>query len=137
VDQGNLAEALKSFRDGLAIRDRLAQADPGNAGWQRDLAVSHERMGDVQRDLNHPAEAQTAFEQALAIYESLLMSNPENTYFLVSSTVPLMRLGDLDPNRRKAYFERALKILKDLNAAGRLEPRRKGSIAWLESRLGQ
>jgi hypothetical protein len=28
VDQGNLPEALKSYRDALAIRDRLAQADP-------------------------------------------------------------------------------------------------------------
>jgi len=37
--------------------------------------------------------------------------------FLVSSTVPLMRLGDLDANGRKTYFERALKILKDLDAA--------------------
>ena len=137
VAQGNLPEALKTFRDGLAIRERLAQADPGNAGWQRDLAVSHERIGDVERDLDHPAEAQTAFGRALAIYESLLTANPENTYFLVSSTVPLMRLGDLDPSRQKTYFERALKILKDLDAAGRLEPRRRGSIAWLESRLGQ
>jgi hypothetical protein len=33
---GQSAGALKSFRDGLAIRDRLAKADPGNAGWQRD-----------------------------------------------------------------------------------------------------
>jgi hypothetical protein len=47
-----------------------------------------------------------------------------------------MRLGDLDPDRRKAYFERALKILTDLDAAGRLEPGRKSSIAWLEGRLG-
>jgi tetratricopeptide (TPR) repeat protein len=136
VAQGDLPAALKSFRASHDIFDRLAQTDPSNAGWQRDLAVSHERIGDVERDLNHPAEARTAFERALAIYESLLASNPENTYFLVSSTVPLMRLGDLDPNRRKAYFERALKILKDLDAAGRLEPGRKGLIAWLESKLG-
>ena len=40
VAQGNLPEALKSYRDGLAIRERLAKADPGNAGWQRDLSVS-------------------------------------------------------------------------------------------------
>jgi len=39
VAQGNSSEALKSYRDGLAIRDRLAHADPGNAGWQRDLSV--------------------------------------------------------------------------------------------------
>ena len=47
VAQGNLPEALKSYRDGLAIRDRLAKADPGNAGWQRDLSVSYDRVGDV------------------------------------------------------------------------------------------
>ena len=40
VDQGNLPEALKAYRDSLAIAERLAQADPGNAGWQRDLSVS-------------------------------------------------------------------------------------------------
>ena len=40
VAQGDLAGALKSYRDSLAITDRLAQSDPGNAGWQRDLSVS-------------------------------------------------------------------------------------------------
>ena len=29
--QGNLAEALKSYRDGLAVADRLTKANPGNA----------------------------------------------------------------------------------------------------------
>ena len=42
--QGNLAEALKSFRDRLAIRDRLAKAAPGNAGWQFDLVVSNWKL---------------------------------------------------------------------------------------------
>ena len=41
---GNLPEALKSFRDGLAIADRLAKADPGNAGWQVDLVVSNWKL---------------------------------------------------------------------------------------------
>ena len=44
---GRTAEALKAFGDGLGIRDRLAKADPGNAGWQRDLSVSYDRIGDV------------------------------------------------------------------------------------------
>lgn len=54
VAQGDLAGALTSYRDSLAIRDRLADADPGNAGWQRDLSVSLNKVGDVQvaqRDL--------------------------------------------------------------------------------------
>jgi hypothetical protein len=33
----------------LAIGKRLAKADPGNAGWQRDLSVSHDRQGLVAR----------------------------------------------------------------------------------------
>ena len=45
--QGNLTAALESYQASLAIRERLARADPGNAGWQRDLSVSHERIGDV------------------------------------------------------------------------------------------
>ena len=48
VAQGDLAGALKSYRDSLAIRERLAQSDPGNADWQRDLSVSYDRAGDVQ-----------------------------------------------------------------------------------------
>ena len=60
VAQGNLAEALTSFRDGLAIRDRLAQADPGNAGWQRDLSVSYNKIGDVLKAQGNLAEALTS-----------------------------------------------------------------------------
>jgi tetratricopeptide (TPR) repeat protein len=46
--QGDLAGALTSYRDSLAIIDRLAQSDPGNATWQRDLSVAYSRIGDVQ-----------------------------------------------------------------------------------------
>ena len=60
VAQGNLPEALKSFRDGLAIADRLAQADPGNALWQRDLSVSYNKIGDVLVAQGNLAEALTS-----------------------------------------------------------------------------
>ena len=38
VAQGKLPEALTAYRASLAIAERLAKADPGNAGWQRDLS---------------------------------------------------------------------------------------------------
>jgi tetratricopeptide (TPR) repeat protein len=44
---GNLAAAFKDYQASLAIRDRLAKSDPGNAGWQRDLSVSLNKVGDV------------------------------------------------------------------------------------------
>jgi tetratricopeptide (TPR) repeat protein len=42
--QGNLADALQSYRDSHAIADRLARADPGNAGWQTDIIASNAKL---------------------------------------------------------------------------------------------
>ena len=41
--RGDLAGARQSYNDGLAIADRLATSDPGNAGWQHDLSVSYDK----------------------------------------------------------------------------------------------
>jgi hypothetical protein len=40
---------MKSFRDGLAIADRLAKAHPGNARWQRDLLGSYAKLANAYR----------------------------------------------------------------------------------------
>ena len=53
--RATLRGALKSYRDSLAITERLAKSDPGNAGWQRDLSVSHHKVGDVQVAQGDPA----------------------------------------------------------------------------------
>ena len=47
VAQGDLPAALTSYRDSLAISDRLAKADPGNAGRRYDIGISNERIGDI------------------------------------------------------------------------------------------
>jgi membrane-associated protease RseP (regulator of RpoE activity) len=46
--RGDLNSALNSYNAGLAIVERLAKSDPSNAGWQRELSVSDNRIGDVQ-----------------------------------------------------------------------------------------
>src|SRR5690242_14093805 len=40
----SLAEALQAYRDSLATREQLARAEPDNAQWQRDVAVSHSKL---------------------------------------------------------------------------------------------
>lgn len=69
--QGNLTEALKFFRDGLAITERLAKADPNNVGWQRDLSVSYNRVGVVLEKQGNLTEARTCLQKALAILKHL------------------------------------------------------------------
>ena len=63
VAQGDLAGALKSYRDSLAIAERLAQSDPGNAGWQRDLAISYARLANVYRQSGDREKALAALRQ--------------------------------------------------------------------------
>lgn len=63
--QGDLPAALAAYDASLAIRKRLADADPGNAEWQRDLIVSHvklaewfsEQPGDAARVRQHYRQA--------------------------------------------------------------------------------
>ena len=47
--QGNLPEAQRLFGESLRIAQRLAESDPANAEWQRDLAASHQRQAMLAR----------------------------------------------------------------------------------------
>jgi predicted negative regulator of RcsB-dependent stress response len=71
VKQGNLPEALKSYRAGLAIAERLAGSDAGNADWQRDLSVSNNKIGDVLVKQGNLPEALKSYRAGLAIRERL------------------------------------------------------------------
>ena len=59
--QGDLPGALQAYTESKNIRDKLAAADPGNAGWQRDLSVSWNFIGNV-------AVAQGELDKALKAY---------------------------------------------------------------------
>lgn len=48
--QGDLDGALQSYRASLNIAERLAKADPGNAGWQRDLIVSYVKLSEISKN---------------------------------------------------------------------------------------
>ena len=57
LGQGNLGDALDSFRQSMAVRQRLVVSDPSNAGWQRDLSDSQESIGDVLRQQGNLGDA--------------------------------------------------------------------------------
>ena len=44
----NLGAALATYHEAQTIADQLAKSDPGNAVWQRDLAVGYGEIGKVQ-----------------------------------------------------------------------------------------
>jgi hypothetical protein len=60
------------------IRQRLAQADPGNAGWQRDLAVSYGRLAMLDAQQGARNDALSAFQQGREIVARLSQQSQDN-----------------------------------------------------------
>jgi hypothetical protein len=95
---------------GLAIVERLAVADRGNADWQRNLAVAYGHIGNVCIMLGKIEEAQANFRKALAITELLASGDPMNIKWQVELTELNRALainGD-DSARRFAFIVTAL-----------------------------
>ena len=133
--QKNPGEALPQFQASLEIREVIARGDPDNVGWQADLALALERVGSVFAELSRNEEAEAAYERALTIYATLLARAPDSASLLFGSAMPLIRLGILHRASGAIYYEKALAILKQLDATGRLDPRRRSMIDEIEKQL--
>ena len=74
--QGNLPDALDAFKASLAIRERLIKADPGNGGWQRDLAIGHGRVAMILARQEADSDARAAFTKGRDIIVNLQKKCP-------------------------------------------------------------
>jgi tetratricopeptide (TPR) repeat protein len=129
VVQGNLPGALKSFGDGLAIADRLAKSDPGNADWQRDLSVSYGKIGDVLVAQGNLPEALKSFRDGLAIADRLAKSDPGNALWQRDLSVSYNKIGDVLV--AQGNLPEALKSFRDGFAiADRLAKSDPGNALW-------
>lgn len=74
--QGNLVEALKSYRASLAIIERVAKSFPFIPNWQRYRSATYIKVGNVQQRQDDLAEAMKSFQAGLAITERFAKDNP-------------------------------------------------------------
>ncbi len=95
VAQGDLSGALESYRASMAIAERLAKADPNNAGWQRDLSVSYEKVGDLEERRGDIVAAVAAYERSLPIAQSLANRFPGHPQFQSDVAITNRRLTQL------------------------------------------
>jgi tetratricopeptide (TPR) repeat protein len=73
---GKSVEALTAHQKSLAIRQKLADANPSVTEFQVALSSSHNNIGHLLSDTGRPAEALEAHGQALAILQKLANANP-------------------------------------------------------------
>ena len=117
VARGNLLDALTSYRDSLAIAERLAKADPGDAQRQRDLSLSYDNVGDVLEAQGNLPDALKAYRDSLGIRERLAGVDPSNAAWQIDVLRAQWRLaahGD-DAAQRWAFIVSTLRRLKSEN----------------------
>ena len=75
--------------------ERLAAADPGNAQYQRDLTVSHSKLGDLAVALGDTTTAEQHYRTDLSIAERLAATDPDNAQYQRDLSISHDKLGNL------------------------------------------
>ena len=91
--RGQIVAALESYRESLAIRQKLASKDPSNTGWQRDLAVSYNNVGNAQRIQGDLAAALKSYQGFLAIARQLTAKETANVEWQRNLLISLNNIG--------------------------------------------
>ncbi|MBV8107835.1 MAG: DUF4062 domain-containing protein, partial [Hyphomicrobiales bacterium] len=129
VAQGDLAGALKSYSDGLAIIDRQVKSDPNNAARRRDLYAFHTFVGNVQVEQGDLAGALKSYNDGLAIIDRLTKSDPENAGWQRQLSVSYLKIGDVQV--AQGDLAGALKSYSDgLAIRDRLAKSDPGNAGW-------
>lgn len=117
------------FADSLRIAQRLADSDPGNAEWQRDLSISLIKNGDLMVAQGNLLEAQRLFTDSLRILQRLADSDPGNAGWQRDLSVSLNKLGDLAVAQRN--LPEAQRLFADaLRIRQRLADSDPGNAGW-------
>lgn len=78
ADQGDivrvrttLADARNNYEEAHRMARRLKSGNPSNTQWQRDLAVSHNKLGDVAKRQKKPGEAKDYWKKAYDVLSDI------------------------------------------------------------------
>lgn len=116
---GRHAEAAPHLQRSFQIRSAAAAANPGDARAQRDLALVHHRLGDIQPAIGQPERRVEHYAAARDILASLAAQDAQNTrasydLFVAESKLAeaLMEADDMAGARKG--FEAALAVTATL-----------------------
>jgi hypothetical protein len=69
---------VPSYREALAVFERLARIDPSDANAARTVAIGREKLGHAVREAGNRAEAMAMLEAALATHRDLVAMDAGN-----------------------------------------------------------
>jgi len=93
VSETRLGTQLTLLQAGRATLERLAVSNPANARWERDLSVSHNRIGDVLLAQGDATAALDDYRKGLTTFERLAESDPTNMMWQSDLGISNERIG--------------------------------------------
>jgi tetratricopeptide (TPR) repeat protein len=93
--QGHLSEALTAYQATLSIFQDIATRYPADAVLQRQLAVTHLRLGDVYDAQTELGRALEAFRESSRISQTLSDHEPSNPRRQREAATTYIRVGDI------------------------------------------
>jgi len=91
----NLPATMGLLRAAHGLLERRANDDPSDLARQRDLSVSHNKIGDVLREQGDLGGELDAYRAALTIRERLAAADPDNATLQRDLAVSHQKIGDV------------------------------------------
>lgn len=116
---GYLEPALGAATEATSLFRRLVELEPADPAWQRYLALSLDKIGDLKERLKlDDADPGASYEEAFQIFRELSKIEPRNEEDRRQMAAELVRIGDLKVDKNAAAarssYETALAIYRDL-----------------------
>ena len=130
-------ERALPLRGSLAIRRHLAEADPANAGWQHDLAVSYNKIGDVLSAEANLDEALENYQRSRTIADRLAAADAGNIGWQRDLALSHARVGMVFAQQGQGEqaakaFHTGRRIIAEMAAQSPDNAMLQKDLAWLD-----
>ena len=119
---GRTAEASDAYRSNLKFARHLADAEPDNPGWQRELFAALSRIGDTLQAQGNLTEAAAAYRSGIEKIGKVAAGHPERPDWQRDLSISHERIGNVlqrqgDLNAALQAFRNSMTIRQKLAAA--------------------
>lgn len=122
------SEAL--HRLSLAIDRQLAEAEPDNTVYQRDLSISYERLADLAHAAQQGAEAREWLGQAVARRRSLHEQEPLRIDLAEELAYCLYLIASVDETNIDEMEQEMITLLTPFERSGTITRRAASMLTW-------
>lgn len=140
--RGDLTRARLEYQRALPLYELVAQNDPTNPNWQRDISIYYERIGNIDLESNDLPGAAAAYRKGLGIVERLAQEDPHNPEWKRALSLLHEKIGDVlleqgNPEAALSEYRIDLDIARDLVDADRQNAGLRKDLATSHERMAE